>query len=380
MRTSTILTKFFKERTGLLELILVAVVIGFSVELLASAFINILKLPDFWNLVLGGLILFVSSFYFVYRIFTLKSSTYKISGFVTYSKEKKIIIPVPEYKFGEDMFRCFFSAVKENGAIKKQWDSEPPDNCFSTLKDGTTKYTNPKSHQLIVQLIEYFLLKSLSTHLSGHFDNEMFSKENLTTFERQNIPQILFENIFLELFSKPMEQRPAFVDDIVKDKKKNKQEKIIATFKDGFMFEHFELILPKGSQIRREKKNKIIIETPRINLTFIIDFGGYNTTLPYDFEKYFIGIDDKNEIIYYQFDIHCLVNFKLKTFVTNSGWDYFTWIDSFIDELDKKVSKKRFLDNINWRTAETMIRVFKNLSNESKKDRIEDAEVLDDKN
>jgi len=207
-----------------------------------------------------------------------------------------------------------------------------------------------------------------------------FSKDNLTTFERKNIPQILFENIFLELFSKPMEQRPAFVDNTLKDKKNKSYEKVIAFYKDGFMFDDFELTLPKGSKIKREKINEIKIETPRIDLTFKIDFRGFNTVLPIDFKQYYLGIDERKEITYYSINIYCDINFKLKTFITSSGWAYYTWIDTFIEELDKGISQKRFLEKINWKTASTMIRVLKNLTRETDKNKVEDAQVIDKKN
>jgi hypothetical protein len=378
MKTTTILTKFFKERTGLLELILVAVIIGFSIELISAAFLNILNLSNRWNLLIGVALLILGSLYFVYRIYNLKKSQFHVSGFVSYLKEKKLLVPVSDYRFGEDLSGWFLSAINENEAIMKQWKAEPLESFFLVTKDGEQKITNPKSHQLIVQLTEYFILKSLSTHLSGHFNHDNFSQDNLVTFERKNIPQILFENIFLELFSKPMEQRPAFVDDTVKDKKIKSTGKIIASFKDGFRFEHFELTLPKGSKIKREKKNEIKIETPRINLTFKIDFKGFNSNLPVDFEKYYLGIDGRKEITYYQLDIYCNIDFKLKTFITNSGWDYFTWIDTFIEKLEEDISKERFLEKINWKTAKTMIKVLKNITQEKDRNKIEDAEVIDD--
>lgn len=371
--TSTIFTKFFKERTGLLELIIVAVIIGFSIELIASAYFNILKLSDNSNLLIGFLLLLTASLYFIYRIYTLKKSNFHITGFVTYQKDNKTILPVPEYYFGQEISRNFSAAFKENEAIKKQWDAEPLGNWFGSGK-GKAKLTVPKSHLLLIQQTEYFILKTLSLHLSSHFNNDNFSKENLTTFDRESIPQILFENVFLELFSKPMDQRPAFVDETVSKKDKS-PGKIVASYKGGFKFEHFELILPKGSKITRENKNQIRIETPRINLSFKIDFNGFNTNLPIHFEEYYLGIKNFKEVDFYQIDLYCGVEFKLKTFLTSSGWDYFTWVDTFIEALNKKMSKKAFLTEINWATTKTLIKVMKNMTKE--KESIEDAEIVD---
>jgi len=371
MTKSTFLNKFFRERTGLLELILVAVVIGFSIELIASAYFNILFLTDFSNLFIGFGLLASGSIYFIYRVYTLKKSQFNIQAFVTYRPDIKTILPVAEYHYSGEIARNFISAFKENEALKKQWEAEPLGYWNQSKSKGKIDF--PYSHLLLTQVTEYYILKALSLHLSSYFNKGKFTKEKLVTFERKNLPQILFENVFLELFSKPMDQRPAFVDDVV-DKKGKSSGKIVASFKNGFRFEHFQLTLPKGSKITRESKNTIKIDTPRISMTFRIDFAGFNTNLPIYFEEFYLGIKDFKEIDFFEIDICCDVEFKLKTFLTSTGWDYFTWVDTFIDELERKMSKKTFLSEINWNTTKTVIRVMKNMS---QKPDVEEAKIVD---
>ena len=54
--------------------------------------------------------------------------------------------------------------------------------------------------RLILEATEYFLLRMLSTHLTNYFNDEKFKEENLTKLERKDIPQVLLENRFLNLF------------------------------------------------------------------------------------------------------------------------------------------------------------------------------------
>jgi hypothetical protein len=38
------------------------------------------------------------------------------------------------------------------------------------------------------------------------------------------------------------------------------------------------------------------------------------------------------------------------------GWEYYQWIDSFLEYFEKKVSFDAFLVHIDWRSVETQIR------------------------
>jgi hypothetical protein len=97
----------------------------------------------------------------------------------------------------------------------------------------------------------------------------MFKKQTLSTYGRKDIPSVLLTNTFLELFSRPMAERPAFVGFGT-----DNENTVYAIGADGVIFEKFDLTLPKGSAVKRPEKNKIVIETKKVKILMVVRYDG----------------------------------------------------------------------------------------------------------
>jgi hypothetical protein len=217
---------------------------------------------------------------------------------------------------------------------------------------------SPRACGLICEAIEYYVLNELSMHLTGYFNDKKFKKENLKEFERNDVPEVLLRNRFMELFSKPMEERPHFVDQSFE--KKAYGETVLA-FSGGALFEKFQLVLPERSIVRRLEENKIQIETARFFIDIVVDFKGINTYVSRSFEEYYLSLGNWQDINAFMIHVDIQVSFKFGRLLSRTGWEYYQWVDSFLEKMDKSLSKDTFFKTIGWNLAVTVIDCMKNL-------------------
>lgn len=249
---------------------------------------------------------------------------------------------MPGYEFSEEIHSYIKSAFGENPALKNIWKKEPD-------------ISKQKSAQLVLEAVQYFLLSRLSTHLIDYFAAEEFKKANLKKYERKDIPEILLNNRFLELFSRPMEERPAFMDDDNHEDSEEPDDIVYASGLKGAIYDRFELVLPQKSSIRKLENNKIEIETENLKISMVVQFEGFNSQLPMMFEEYYLGINDSNEYSVYQLDIGIDVQMKLKSVFSSVGREYYQWVESYLDIIEEEVSKDAFFERINWENVRVIL-------------------------
>ena len=215
---------------------------------------------------------------------------------------------------------------------------------------------------MVREAIEYFALTKLSLHLSKYFvTDRSVQSDSVATIQRRNIPQLLLDNRFLELFSRPMKERAAFQhhhedEDDLKDQGRRV---VYATGSDGELFDQFELILPLGTVLSRTEEGTLSIKTDRFTLKLTPVFQRYSTNLPKDFEELYLG---KNflEVHAYNVALEVDVSFGWQSVTTRKGWDYYEWLDSFLEELEQSFSFDDFVESIGWHTAHTSATISKN--------------------
>jgi hypothetical protein len=266
-----------------------------------------------------------------------------------YDIENKKIIPVPGYNFSEEIHEYLNAAFIEKTALKTVWEKSKLGIDF----DDNGKKTNNKSNQLIIEAVQYFLLQNLSIHLIDYFADEKFTEENLKTYEREDIPDVLLRNRFLNLFSSPMEERSVFVEEslsYVED-----EEEVVSADQDGCLYEKFEAVLPVDSIFKMPSNSELNIETKKIKMNLNTIFEGYSTITPKKFEQYYLNCNNIFRYKTFKIDIKVEIKIKLKSLLSKSGWEYYYWIDSFLDMIEKEVSMNYYFKSINWDTVLTII-------------------------
>jgi hypothetical protein len=209
--SSDIVTRLLDNRKLLLELIIAAVLLSLSIHLIAGSILDLNWISPLCAFVLASILAVMCTAYFVVRLLWFRTHTYTFKGFIIIHSKKNEVVDIPQYDYGHDLHDYLQAAFAENAAIKRLWDKEPIDKgLHHDKKKGELSCTVGKGHQLIIEATEYYILENLSTHLADYFNRPAFDEQNLHTFARNDIPDVLLSNRFLELFSKPMEDRALF--------------------------------------------------------------------------------------------------------------------------------------------------------------------------
>ncbi|HIF9309364.1 TPA: hypothetical protein ACX6RK_001577 [Photobacterium damselae] len=217
-------------KTNLLEILAIAVIVALGVNVFSAGLVGFFDLPYSNTLILGILLIFIVALFLIRNIKPINSGAFVFEAAICVDKESKKLIPIEGYPFAEDTSRFVKAICTENKAIHKLWTDDPIGSGFS-FADGKQVRKKPKSNLLLVEAVEYYVLNSLSLHLNSYFiKNGLSSDDELITLERKNIPSVLLENRYLDLFSKPMEEREAFL----KHSNESTHGKVVYAFgKDG---------------------------------------------------------------------------------------------------------------------------------------------------
>lgn len=262
--------------------------------------------------------------------------------------DKKEISRVRRYSYGDDLSSFLSAAFAENDALRTLWHKKPPGLPIARV-DGNKLVLGEVSqaNKLIVEATEYYVLKQLSLHLSRYFNSASFSEKELKQYSRNDVPDVLLQNRFMELFSRPMDQRPAFVE-------RGSGNVVFASGPGGVRYDRFELTLPKGSSLTRIGEGAIAIKTSRFSLRLSAVFMGTNTVLPSGFGQRYLGLVQVPHRVF-EIGIKAEVTFAAASYLSATGWEYHRWIDSFLEKLEDRVSTERFFRKINWDSALTLI-------------------------
>lgn len=181
-------------------------------------------------------------------------------------------------------------------------------------------------------------------------------KEQLRELTREDVPSVVFKNRFLDTFSRPMHERAAFVDTTLT--RTPSIGKISASFQaGGVRYAEFDLVLPAGAKVSRSSPTSVEIDTPRFRLTIEVAFAAYNTNLPRGFERLYLEGRSLSNVSAYKVDVNTLITFKPLSLLSQSGWQYHTWVDSFLSSLEDAFSADEFFRRIDWDRAMTVARV-----------------------
>lgn len=358
-------------RANLIELIVVAVLLALSVNLISSSLPSLIPLSPAWTLVAGFFIGILALSYSGFRFISARHKTVSLKGLFIYDRKANSVISIPRYKYGRKIADYLKAAFSENKALKTLWDKEPLREQIEVSDEGII-IKELRSHQLIAEATEYFILDELSSHLSTYFSKDRYQKNTLETFSRNDIPDVLLKNHFLELFSKEMEERPAFIKERAKLEKSfpgklvyekgnetglyNRKETPYAVGKGGALYNRFELVLPEKSKMSLSGDGEIEISTNRFCLLITVDFTKMCMLVPNEFYQFIIGLDKKpKDVTEFEVQVRIDVTFKPGSFLSSKGWEYYYWIDSFLDEFEKNFSIDAFFDSIGWNESLTMM-------------------------
>ena len=365
------LSGILTERSSLTNIIIGTIIASLGVNLVSESILQMFFFGAHIMLIIGIGASLASVWYFI-RIMTAKRTQVRnYSGFFIVDHVEKKVIPVNRYPYSINLSRYLESACAESQDIRMVLEKSiyVPDTTIKIPRENideegiereeraaAKKLMATPDRRLILEATEYFVFRMLSTHLTNYFNDEKFKEQNLTKLERKDIPQVLLENRFLNLFSKPMEERVAAFEDryVSKSTKGGSSE-------SGAEFSHFHLILPTKAKVSRIDEKTCEITTQKFTLRIAILYLGDDELLPADFEKYYLRLQE-----YYQrsnpsmvkekaIEIEVKVFFKNSIFFSRTGLQYYEWLDSYLDKLEEEFSSSYFFKKIGWDSVSTLM-------------------------
>lgn len=356
MLQSPLLGTLLKSRSALIELFLAAVVLALGVNLLATALAEYVGTgAALWLLGISLAVLGVGSI--ARRTIASTRMRRKIKGLVCIQDKTQGVFEIPRYAFSENLVRYFKALFAENEAPRKLWDSDPISKTFKHDPEaGTFEVRATAAGQLITEATEYFVLETLSAHLTDFFNRSGMDEALVQELNREDVPDVVFRNRFLDTFSRPMHERAAFVDTSLA--KKPYAGKIVSSFSAGGpMYSEFDLKLPFGAKVRRLSPKSVEIDTPKFRLVIEVVFGAFASSLPRGFANLYLDEASFQDIRTYEIAVITDVEFKPLALLSRTGWDYHAWLDSLLDELEARISSSAFFEKIDWNAAATVGRV-----------------------
>ncbi|MFJ6295376.1 hypothetical protein ACIQJX_18685 [Streptomyces griseoviridis] len=338
-RQGKLLERLQEAKWGVVEIVVLATVLAFSIGVFSSLAMEWLSITSVATVSAACTLLCLV--YIALRHTRDRRLNASIKSTFIIDDDHKML-PIPEYDASEAVARYFEGAFAENPALRRQWEREPLES-MRQMVDGQMHIRSVASTKLIREVYEYAILEDLTTHLSDYFNGYAGRDEDLRTYERNDLPDVLLANRFLELFSRDMADRDAFRSD---DEPSGGGRVVMQTGPGGY-FAHFELTLPTGSTLRRESNSTLVISGPAFQMKISVQFRGMRSEIPFDHIRHYVGADPLT-VRPYQVQINIQVLVRRSFIFSGRRWNNHLWVDSLVDSLVERFSLERHLTRINW--------------------------------
>jgi len=300
------ITTSLARRQDFIKLLTLGTILAFSLSWIASYAYGAVENKSPYFILIPVLLIVLTLGYGFRLALSARRGSKEIDALVMFDKASKAPVEIDRYSFSEDLRRIIIAITKENPAFQeilaedlfpetedsnqtKDTDKESNGDKESGSKSESDEFeylaiiqadsseagVTMRTSALLVEAIEFALLKELSLHLSTYFNHHDHSKDPLVELTRDDIPSVLLKNRVLALLTTPIEQRPIFrKTQIHKNPPKGTVHSIWS--KEGVMFERFDLILPVGSKLDRPEQGVLELTTKRGMVRLSITCHGFS--------------------------------------------------------------------------------------------------------
>lgn len=354
------ISDFLKRRSQFIELLMVAVILALGVNLASGGIAEIYRDSPRVILSVGVVLMVACLCAVVSRGWTSTERSVSLTGCLLFRGRTDEQVAVPGYELSESICRFFSWAFKENSALKVQWDLGRP---HLQITDKRSEASG-EARRLLEEAVEYWVLKACADHLSTYFARYK-GHPQVAALKREQIPDVLLSNRFLELFSRPMKERAAFVPKTEEERRFQEESERLAAGEDGEpaftaawnfggeYYEYFRMVLPKGTRVTRDGSGCVCIVTPRLTIRISIKVDGRTEELPTRFLQWYVGESARDVYCARRVTIRLSAKIHASGAFRSGGWEFYEWYDSFVESLQAGAEFKSFLTRLGWQSAYT---------------------------
>lgn len=338
-----------KEKRNLRSTIVLAVFVAGGVNLIVSGLTKITGAKA-WHFILTGvfIILFCIVWYCANQFRTLQKSKV-IQGFFLYNRNTKELVDIPNYDILLWMRNHMNSA---SPMIKEIWENEEISRI--KIKDGRFCIERTEADTIFCELLEYVLLEKFSAVLQDYYVAVLGGKT--VTYNREDLRPFL-KNRFVNWFSEGSDNHEVMQAlKGIRNQELDAREMIpelMAMIKVSKPYHRFQFALPKGCSLVREK-NKIVLRHKFFLFELKYGFNGSNANTPMYFDEWYLG-KKHNECQAFQFDISLDIQFSFLSLFSRRAKKFYSWADTFADDLSRFASMEEFFNRIEWNAARTVV-------------------------
>lgn len=268
-------------------------------------------------------------------LFHIRKSEY-LYGIYIQKKETDLPIYLPFYYFSREInhyLECFFA---EHPAFRFDWNE-----------------LAHKRRSMIKGVTEYYFITEILDHFT-RWGCDPLKNNSHHELRRDDIEDILESNVFLRIFSTPIEYRKLFTEYFGNDitYATPKQE----NGNPAGYYHKFQYKLPYQLKLERAK-GKYVISTPFLILKFSVRCGA-EERLPRDFGQLFLGFDIvKVPRIDFQIDMYI----RWPVLIFPKYWKYLKTIRTLNQRLRESFSSEYYFRSFDWKSIYMQSRIVENL-------------------
>jgi hypothetical protein len=121
----TIISNAIVNQQKFLELLILAVILAFGINLIANQFPILFHIDPFHIILIGIFLCLLSIVFLIKQILDNRRLVQEYIAFFIYGEKNNLIIDIPEYWFSGQMVRSLNAVFVENINTKKFWDTKP---------------------------------------------------------------------------------------------------------------------------------------------------------------------------------------------------------------------------------------------------------------
>lgn len=355
-----IISNIRRNKIEVAELLMLAVALSTGVNLL-STYLGEVFDKNF-ILILACLIIVFSAIYIIILKLPARTMTLKSSAILSVNPKTNELLKIEGYVYNNAFRNVLNSIHRENKLFKEQWSKDPIGRFHNGKDVSEDDFEDSRARRLIKEITEYIYLDKLSTHLSGYFEEGLYDKKQLTRLTRDDVAEVIMSNRIIDLLTKNLDDRiktrkKDFVLEITRQTDDEPPEVVEKTV-NGIIYSKFELMLPVGSKISRNKMGGITISNKNMSLDFEINAEGFNAFVEPLFERSYMNSElafEVSGITHHKVEVITRLRVKPRLVAFGRKSEYHQWAEQFMNSIDEKLSFAKFQRKIQWPTIRTWL-------------------------
>lgn len=330
---NTPIRRIREKREDILVILVTAIFFALAINFLTSYLIGATNQPFLLSIAcfLGGI------FVMARIVFSESEHVVRLRGAIAFEAVSEGVKPVKiiGYPFNDDFCRYLKGFIQENEAYAKLF-SETDDKTVSSNNFNPDKLDR---NSIINSVLEYVVLCELDLHLNSYFIENEIDKKRIITLGREQLGAEVLRNRVIDLITKDMKERPAFV------RSSNPESEGIVVYSqgaNGAIFHRLDIELPPKSTIVRNSSGYLVISNRLFDLHIVPAYRGFSTALnPIYFPSH------KRPYAPMLAEVKLCMRIKRAAFFTQDAMEMYEWLDSFVDRMTDYISTERLEQRLN---------------------------------